>query len=143
MSRINKKRFGLATFAAFVFIFIYEMMFHGVLLRGLYESTAPVWRTEQEMQNYMGWAVATQIFMAGMFTWLYLTYGKVKDMAGGCRFGAVMGLFLGGMQFGYYLYMPIPMTLAAAWLIGSVIEGIGLGALLTLMYKPWRILADD
>ncbi len=133
---MNMKRFGLSVLAAFVFVFVFEMLFHGFLLKGLYESTAQVWRTEQEMMGYMGWATGSQLFFAVMFSWLFINYIKVESTGDGIRFGLFMGLLLGGVQFGFYPYMPIPFILAGAWFLGAVIEGTALGAILAMMNKP-------
>lgn len=88
------------------------------------------------MQGFMGWEMRPNCFFAVMFSWLFVSFIKIESTGDGIRFGLLMGLLLGGVQFGCYPYIPIPFTLAGAWSIGAVIEGTVPGPILASMNKP-------
>ncbi|MEE2986784.1 MAG: hypothetical protein VX667_03230 [Nitrospinota bacterium] len=132
---MNIPRFALSIFSCFFFVFFFEWVFHGILLKDLYTSTAQLWRTEKEMSQYMPWAITTQLWFVLAFAWIFMRNYEGKAIPEGLRFGLYMGLFMASMQFGFYPYMPIPFSLAGAWVIGFVAEGLGLGVILALTYK--------
>ena len=129
------ERLVLSVVALFAFIFIYDWVYHVVLMHDLYSNTASLWRKEDEMQGYFHWAVIVQLLFAFVVTLLYGRYAAGKGLDEGIRFGLYIGLVLGIMCFGMYAYMPIPLSMALAWLVGDIIKGIGIGVLLSLTYK--------
>jgi hypothetical protein len=70
-----------------------------------------------------------------------LIYGLLvgrKSVASGVQFGALFGLATGiSMGFGSYCYMPIPLTLAWSWFLGSWIEALAAGAIVGAIVKSW------
>ncbi len=132
---MNIKRFLLSVLACFIFVFFFEWLFHGMILSGIYESTAQLWRTKEEMAGYMPWAIFSQMAFATIFAWIFTRNYEGKGLGEGVRYGLPMGLFIAVMQFGSYPYMPIPLTLASAWAAGAVVEGTSLGIILSLTYK--------
>ena len=46
---MNRKRWLLASGAVFVVMAVLEFLVHGVLLSGLYQQSASVWRPQAEM----------------------------------------------------------------------------------------------
>jgi hypothetical protein len=50
---MNTKRWLLASVAVLVVIMVLEFVIHGVLLQGVYQQTASVWRTQADMQRLM------------------------------------------------------------------------------------------
>lgn len=54
---MNTKRWVLAAVAAAVAVTVIESVFHGVVLAGLYQATASVWRPESQMSKLIpfGW----------------------------------------------------------------------------------------
>lgn len=62
--------------------------------------------------------------------------GRTEISVLGIRFGALFGLATGiSMGFGSYSYMPIPLTLAWSWFIGSWVEAIVAGAIVGTIIK--------
>lgn len=70
------------------------------------------------------------LVVTGCFVLIYgLLIGK-KSLASGIRFGALFGLTNGiSMGFGSYSDVPIPLTLAWSWFLGSWIKAITAGAI--------------
>ena len=52
-ARANGKQLLLAMLAVTVFVFIYAMLLHGMILEFTYQATAQLWRTEADMQANM------------------------------------------------------------------------------------------
>lgn len=132
---MNTKRLLISIFSCFAFVFVYEFVFHGVLLKSMYEATIEAWRPESEMMQYMPLAGFSQFLFATIFCIVFVKFCTDKSLTTGVQFGLFMGLFSGIVQFSYYPYMPITLSLALAWVAGSLLEGACLGFILTKTYK--------
>ena len=128
------RRTVLAVVAVFVSWAILDFILHGLLLRSTYEATANLWRPMDQMNMPLMYLV-TLVFS----TCFVLIYGLLigqKSLASGIRFGALFGMATGiSMGFGSYSYMPIPLTLAWSWFVGSWIEAIVAGAIAGTIIK--------
>ncbi|CAK0762602.1 conserved membrane hypothetical protein [Gammaproteobacteria bacterium] len=115
------KRAGLAVLAVFVIGSLLDFVLHGILLRSTYEATANLWRPMKEMNLPLIYVV--MLVFAACFVAIYTFLVDKKSLWSGIRLGFFFGLTTGvSMGFGSYSYMPIPMTLAVSWFLGSVIE---------------------
>jgi len=116
---------SLAIFAAWTAV---DFLLHGVLLRGLYESTAYLWRPMPELKR--GLMSAVTFLVALGFSVIWGRFVGVKTVANGLRFGLWWG-FVAGVSMGYgsYAMMPIPHVLALSWFLGSVVEGVLAGVI--------------
>ena len=128
------KKLILAVVAVFIAWSILDFILHGLLLRSTYEATANLWRPMDQMN------MPLMYFVTLVFTVCFvLIYGLLvgqKSLASGIRFGALFGLATGiSMGFGSYSYMPIPLTLAWSWFLGSWLEAIVAGAIVGAMVK--------
>ena len=112
----------ISIIAVFAFIFIFEWVFHTVLLESSYQATAAFWRSQDEMTAHFPWLVAGQFGTAVFITLVY--YGFVRDrrLASGLRFGLVIGLFMASPFLINYAVTPYPMSLVISWMGGSVVE---------------------
>jgi hypothetical protein len=76
---INLKRWGIASLAAFVVIFVIDFIAHGRLLMGLYNQTASVWRPQVNAHKMMWLMTLGQICFAMIFTFIYTKgYESIK-----------------------------------------------------------------
>ncbi len=132
---MDMKRFVMAALGVFVFLFVFEYLWHGVGMQGLYKQTASVWRPEKEMRQYFGLVIITQLAFAFVFVFIFTRNYEGKGVGEGLRYGTFMGLFMAVMQVGVYPYLPIPFSIAALWFIGSLILGIGAGVVVSLIYR--------
>jgi hypothetical protein len=132
---MNTKRFALATIAAFIFIFVFEFLYHGHLLKSAYEATSDLWRPEAEMKDFMHICFIVKFLVAATMTYIFTRHYEGKGIMEGVRFGAMIGFLMGISQFSMYAYMPIPMTLGLAWFVGSFIEMTGVGMIIALTYR--------
>lgn len=129
----------LAVIAAFVAMFAVDFLYHGMLLRPMYETTAGLWRAESEMQNMWPWCIGLHLAMAVVFTCLYKSFCSQCDgqcyVGKGVKLGFKVGLLMGIGAFGMYMMMPMPMNLALGWLFGEVLCGVVVGAAIGMVYK--------
>ena len=132
---MNTKRYTLSVFVGFVFVFLFEFMFHGNILKSTYESTAELWRPEEEMEHFLHWMTLCQLGFVAALAFIFTRHYEGKGIPEGVRFGLMLGVLIGIGQFAVYSYMPISMGLALAWFGGAVVEMVGLGIIFSLLYK--------
>ena len=127
------KKFIFAVVSLFILFMITGYLIHGVILKDMYMQTASLWRPLPEMKN---WLLQTStIVHCIIFVWLYSMMSK-KSIGAGIKFGFLFGIAYGfGMGYGTYSTMPIPLYLANAWFIGSVIETTLAGLVTGLIIK--------
>ena len=130
-----KKRMMIAVVAVFVTLSILDFLLHGLLLGPIYMATASLWRPMAEMNRPL-MSLVTLVFSA-CFVGIYGFLIEPKSLGAGLRFGALFGLAAGmSMGFGSYCVMPIPLTLAVGWFLGSWVEAVVAGALVGMIVKP-------
>jgi MFS family permease len=133
---MNVKRYVMAALAAFVFLQAFEFLWHGLLLHDLYyEPTKQLWRPESEMGAFFPVAVAVGLLFAAVVAFIFTRHYENRGPGEGLRFGLYIGLLIGLVMFGFYPYLPIPLGLAVLWFVGGVIEGVGMGLVLALVYR--------
>lgn len=135
---MNTKRWLLASVAVFVVIFVLEFIIHGVLLQGLYQQTASVWRPMAEMQRLMWILWVGYLVLAPLFVFIYTKgYEKGKPGLGqGFRFGLYLGAMLSVLHgFGWYAILPIPLSLSFYWSVAILVEFIAMGIAAGLIYR--------
>lgn len=132
---MNNSKFALASFAGFAYIFVFEWVFHGMLLRESYMATSHLWRSVEEMNELFPVAMLIQLAIAVLGSYVFIQNYENKGAGEGLRFGLIAGLVMGVMMFGSYPYSPIPLSLGLSWLIGGIVEGIGFGLVLSMTYK--------
>ncbi len=133
--KMNIKRFISAAVVLFGFIFLYEWLVHGMLLQNIYQETASVWRSHEEMQSYLHFnfllIAVVSLWATFIFTRFYPDGGWNKGLC----FGAYLGIFSGIQAFAAYFYIPIPLILAVAWFIASFVEYLIGGVLIGAIYR--------
>lgn len=132
---MNVKYFLLASLSAFVFIFIFEFLWHGLLMQSLYMQTNFVWRPDASMLANMPITALVQIATAFILAFIFTRHYEAKGIGEGVRFGTYMGLLMGVLMVGFYPHLPIPAIIAVLWFIGSLIKGIGIGTVLAKIYR--------
>jgi hypothetical protein len=48
---MNIRRLLISIFSCFAFVFVYEFVFHGILLKSMYQATIEAWHPESEMMQ--------------------------------------------------------------------------------------------
>ena len=135
---MNVKRWVLASLAVLVVIAVSEFVMNNVLLMGIYEQTASVWRPMPEIQSriWLFWAV--YLIFAPVFSFIYVKgYEPAKSGPGqGLRFGFYIGLLIAPLgSLGWYAVLPIPVSLALYWFAGTFVECLAAGIAVGLIYR--------
>jgi len=131
---MNMKRFYIAALTAFVFVFLYEFVVHGVLMMDLYQQTASVWRPEEE--SSMGIMLLSQFLFAAAVAFFYPIVGMdTDDCKKGIPFGIGLGLVMAMPQIASYSYLPIPLTLSLLWALITFIKALACGFIVSKIYN--------
>lgn len=124
----------LAVIAVFLTWSILDLVIHGTLLDPIYQATADLWRPVEEMKMALMYAVS--IATAACFVMIYTCLVTRKSIAAGLKLGTLFGLATGvSMGWGFYGYMPIPLSLAWGWFLSILINYVLAGALVGAIVK--------
>ena len=131
--KCNCKRWAACVVAVFAFVFLFEWVLHGNLLKTIYESTPELWRGHDEHQMW-AYILGTAVYALAICC-IFTKNFEGKGIGEGLRFGLMMGVLVGSIQIATFCYMPISLTRMLAWVGAEVVKGLGAGVLLSLIYK--------
>lgn len=124
----------LAVVAVFLTWSILDVVTHGMLLDPIYQATADLWRPMEEMNMALMYSIA--LATAACFVMIYTFLVTRKSLAAGLKLGTLFGLASGiSMGWGFYGFMPIPLSLAWGWFLGILINYVLAGALVGAIVK--------
>ncbi len=132
---VNLKRWMWTAFAVFFWIALSDMAIHGWWLAGLYQETASMWRSSDEMQSMMGWMWSGQFLTSMMLTFIFAKGYEGKGWSEGARFGLLIGLFTSVQLFIQYSVMPMPSTLLWSWFSAGLFQALMGGIIASWVYK--------
>ena len=131
---MNMKKWILASLAVFVVYEALNFLIHSVILMGIYEATAELWR--QDMNSTMWIMYLGDLVKAFLFVLIFTKGIENKGWMEGLRYGFLIGLYVSiGMAFGTYSWSPIPFSLALQWFIYGVIQLVLCGIVTAVIYK--------
>lgn len=134
---MNWKKFFFAFIAAFVFVFLYEWVFHGMLMARSYKEIPTLWRPESEMMNYFPILICGQLVLVFFFTLIFVRgFGSGGGIGGGFRYGVLVALLCVGGMIIQYAVQPLTTHILLCWAAGGVIEFAIAGAIIGAIYKP-------
>ena len=144
----------ISVIAVFAFLFGYDWLVHGQLLKADYEALKGIIsvRADEEMKQYFIWCIAYHALLAAVITcW----FKKVRAChaacatecattaattccpikSGGLCFGIKVGLLLALAHTSVYIWLPIPGALAVKWFVAYVVQGAIAGCILGMICK--------
>ena len=134
---MNTGRFVLGSLAVFLFIFFIEFVFHGMIMKGIYDQSAHLLRPEAEAQARFLWMILGYLIMAFGFCFIFLKGYEGKGTGEGIRYGLYVGVtFAASSSLINYAVFPYPANWIWAWVIAYPIIMMLAGALFALIYKP-------
>lgn len=133
---MNIPRLLSAIAAAFVLIFVTDMLVHGLWLKPDYQATSSIWRPEAEMTSMMYWMFLAQLICAVTFVVIWAKGAPGRSIGTGIMFGLLMGLFQQIWAIVNYVVLPMPGELAAKWFFAGTIQAMLLGLVVALIYRP-------
>jgi hypothetical protein len=129
---MNHKRGFVAFIAVFVFIFFFEFVWHGMLMKSAYLETASLWRG----QPIFPWLLLGQAVVAFAFTGLYVSKVGVNCPVTGAGYGVVIGILCAGGDLIRFAVQPLTPKILCMWIASGLIEFALAGALVGAIYKP-------
>ena len=134
---MNPKRLLLAIVAVFVALFASDFLIHSVWLMNDYKATPSLWRPEAEMGAHFCWLLLGQFLATAMFVIIWANgFPVTACLRGACLYGACMGLFSEANTLITYAVQPLPASIALKWFASGVVQGVLLGVVAFLVYKP-------
>ena len=109
--------------AAFVFVFLFEFLVHGFLMKGMYEETMSVWRPQEESNMMV--MLLSQFLFAMAVAFFYPIVGPDKECKKAVPFGFGLGLVMAMPQIATYSYLPISISISLAWAAASFVKAFG------------------
>jgi len=126
------KKFLMGTIGVFITWEILDFLMHGVLLKDAYMETASLWRDEMNMVLI---AVVTLI-AAAAFSYIYAELIGNKSTSTALKYGLVWGIGAGvSFAYGTYAVMAIPYSMALTWFVGTIVEGLAAGYVVSMLVK--------
>src|ERR1700719_2236818 len=129
---MNHKRGFPAFLAAFVFMFFFEFLWHGILMKPMYLETATLWRTGPIFPLL----ILGEAVIAFAFTGLYVSKIGVNCPATGAGYGVVIGILCAGGDIIRFSVQPLTTMILWMWIAGGLIEFAIAGAIVGAIYKP-------
>ena len=125
------KKFSIAFFAAFGFIFVFGFIWYGTLMEGAHQEVPTLFRPKPDFP----WLILGHIVMA-----FFLTLVCAKFVpAGGAGITALLGLFIALIYVGAHLIafavQPITSKILWGWNVGALIQFAVAGAIIGVVYK--------
>lgn len=133
--QVNIKQHITATLILLLFLLISQWIIDNYILAKWYIATASNWRNFKEMMNNLPLNIG---FMLALSAWATYVFSKIYPEGGfknGIGFGFYFGVFLGIYAASYYLWLPVPFSLAIGWFITRFIQVLVCGMLLGVMRK--------
>jgi len=129
------KKLILTVVLIFISWFVIDFFLHGLLLSPLYESTADLWRPNEQMNIPLIYIVTFVLILC--FVFIYTLLINPKSIQAGLKYGFILGVITGTASgFGTYLHMPVPLKLAIIWFFGGLFKAIVAGLILGIIIKP-------
>lgn len=126
-------RFLMALIAAFLLIFGFDFVFHGVYMKDAwYDPYEQFWRKPEDVP--MQFMLISQFLMASAIAATLAFSGK-KGIAAGTLAGVCVGIAFASVYLVFYAVQPFPGGMVGNWILGAVSESILAGALFGAIYK--------
>ncbi len=133
---MNKKRFILSCLAVFVFVFLFDWIFHQKIMMQSYIATASLWRPQAEMGQHCWWILMAQILGSVIFCYIFLKGYENKGIGEGLRYGLLIAILFVPHHLIMYAVQPFPGDLILKWIAGDFVEGALAGMILAAVYRP-------
>ena len=131
---MNWTKFFIAFSAAFIFIFFFGFVWHGILMKSAYMEIASHYRAHDDMQ--WGPLLLGHATMAFFLTWVYASFAGAGGAGTGLRLGIIIAFMFIGLHLIRFAVEPLTTKILLLGGVGDLIE-IGLaGAIVGAIYKP-------
>src|SRR5262249_61533247 len=128
--------FLFAFIAAFVFLFVFGLLWYATLMHGAHREVPTLLRPEADLKSYFGWLALGQMVMAFFFTLLCVRYVPSGRASTGAMLGILVGLVYAGPHLISFAVQPLTFKILCGWIAGAVIQFTVAGAIVGAIYKP-------
>jgi hypothetical protein len=137
MSQSNKMMQGmiLSAIGAFVFVFLFEFLVHGFLMKDMYDATISVWRPQAE--SSMPVMFLSQFLFALAVAFFYPIVGPDINCKKAMPFGFGLGLVMAMPAIGTFCYLPIPITISLCWAAAAFFKSLGTALIVAKIFNRW------
>jgi hypothetical protein len=133
---MNHKRGFVAFLVAFVFMFFFGFVWHGILMKPMYMATASLWRAEADFNSHFPILILGHAVVAFAFTGLYVCKVGINSAGTGFGYGIVLGILACGINIIRFAVEPLTTNILLMWFAGDLICFAIMGALVGAIYKP-------
>lgn len=133
---MNHKRGVIALMVAFVFIFFFGFLWHGVLMKPSYMETSSLWRPDSDFQSHFPILILGHLVIAFAFTGLYISKVGLQSAGTGIGYGIVLGILCTGINLIRFAVEPLTTKILWMWIGGDLIMFAIVGALVGAIYRP-------
>src|ERR1044072_9063529 len=127
---MNHKRGVIALIVAFVFIFFFGFVWHGVLMKPAYLETSTLWRPDSDFQSHFWILILGHLVIAFAFTGLYISKVGVNNVGVGMGYGTVIGILCCGVNLIRFATEPLTGKILGMWIVGDLLMFAIMGALI-------------
>jgi hypothetical protein len=133
---MNHKRGFLVFLVAFVFMFFFGYVWHGILMKPMYAATTSLWRAEADFNSHFPILILGHAVVAFAFTGLYVCKVGINSAGTGFGYGIVLGILACGINIIRFAVEPLTTNILLMWFAGDLICFAIMGALVGAIYKP-------
>ena len=132
MPEWNWKRLILCVIAVFGFLFLFDMIYYGLLMPRAIQIDPDLWRPQTEKQPLL-WMLGQSIFAFG-FSALFARFG-LGGIRGGMEFGIGIGVLMAVNVLYNYVALPLTLGVLCFQATGALIEYSVAGLIAGSLYK--------
>lgn len=126
----------IALIVAFLFVFFFGFLWHGVLMKPAYAEMASHWRPDDDFKSHFWVLILGHLVIAFAFTGLYISKIGVNSAGTGIGYGIVVAILCIGVNLLRFATEPLTTKILWMWITGDLILFTILGALVGAIYKP-------
>ena len=130
------KRFIIAFFAAFIFMFFWGWFYNGVMLKDVSAEVQNLFRPREEIMGMLHWIIIGQAGLALSFVLIYVSGFAGGGIAAGVRLGIMIEFLAVSARCAIYATQPFPAKVLVLISIGGFIEMIVTGVIVGAIYRP-------
>ena len=130
------KRFIIAFFAAFIFMFFWGWFYNGVMLKDVSAEVQNLFRPREEIMGMLHWIIIGQAGLALSFVLIYASGFAGGGIAAGVRLGIMIEFLAVSARCAIYATQPFPAKVLVLISIGGFIEMSVTGVIVGAIYKP-------
>jgi len=133
---VNIKRLVIAIVIIYFVSYGLATLYSEVIFAEQFEAFNNIMRPEAQSGMYLAAMLLGYLVMTSMFCYIFTKGYENKGLAEGARYGLLMGLLLGSVEWVYGVSLPLSMNLVVLNTLLALIIWIVAGLILAAIYKP-------